>query len=58
MHKYTDLDLHTTPRKGYKTITVDIKTFLRFAKAVNKACEKDPKSTNSVFLNLLLDLHM
>ena len=58
MHKYTGSAPDTTPRKGYKTITVDMKTFLRFAKAVNKACKKDPKSTNSIYLNFLLDLHL
>ncbi|HET6459007.1 MAG TPA: hypothetical protein VFG24_09035 [Nitrosopumilaceae archaeon] len=43
------------PRKEYKTITVKLKTFLRFAKVVKEARKKDSKVNNSGFLESLLD---
>lgn len=47
---------HNLPRKGYKTITVNIKTFLRFLKSVKYAQKDDLKVSNSSFLESLLDL--
>jgi hypothetical protein len=43
------------PRKEYKTITVKLKTFLRFAKVVKDARKNDLKISNSSFLESLLD---
>jgi len=47
----------TTPREEYKTITVNLKTFMRFVKAARDVRKKDSKVTNSRFLDSLLDLH-
>ncbi len=47
---------HNLPRQGYKTITVNIKTFLRFLKSVKYAQKDDLKVSNSSFLESLLDL--
>jgi len=44
------------PRKEYKTITVKLKTFLRFVKIAKAQHAKNSKSTNSTFLDCLLDL--
>ena len=51
-----DILKSSMPRKEYKTITIKLKTFLKFAKNVKEAQKKDPKITNSSFLEYLLSL--
>ncbi|MHB8601868.1 MAG: hypothetical protein ACYC6W_03700 [Nitrosotalea sp.] len=45
------------PRKEYKTISVKLKTYLRFARNAKEARKTDPKMYNSAFLDHLLNLH-
>ena len=44
------------PRKEYKTISIKVKTFVRFLKGAKEAHKKDSEMTNSRFLEHLLDL--
>jgi len=44
------------PRKEYKTISVKVKTFVRFLKGAKDARKKDSTMTNTRFLDHLLDL--
>jgi hypothetical protein len=44
------------PRKEYKTISVKVKTFLRFVKGTKDARKKNSTMTNTLFLDHLLDL--
>jgi len=57
IHKYGSRVSKFTPRKDYKTITVNLKTFLKFVKAAKEARKKDENMNNSIFLNFLLDLN-
>ena len=44
------------PRKEYKTISIKVKTFARFIKGAKDARKKDSATTNTTFLDHLLDL--
>lgn len=44
------------PRKEYKTISVKVKTFVRFVKDSKNARENDTTMNNTKFLEHLLDL--
>ncbi len=46
---------YNLPRKEYKTITVNVDTFLRFIDGVSDARKTDSKVNNSNFLESLLD---
>lgn len=44
------------PRKEYKTISVKVKTFVRFVKDAREAREEDATMNNTRFLDHLLDI--
>ncbi|QLH08826.1 hypothetical protein [Candidatus Nitrosotenuis sp. DW1] len=44
------------PRKEYKTISIKVRTFVRFVKEAKDAKKKDSSMSNTRFLDHLLDL--